>query len=523
MSDIFISYNQEDRRWVEGFAKALASRGWSVWWDRSIPTGESFDRVIEQALTNTKCVVVVWSTRSVNSDWVKAEAEAAKKRKILLPVRIEEVTLPLGFSRLQTQSLVGWEVGQPHAGYQQLQQDIARLVTSALSPEFLVRKRWWQRQHPLWLLSLPTVVVALVIVGLMRWTMATTVHLELTIERIEFVVDANPTAIQPIVNVANIRALSVEKFSTVSFEPASIEVADPEKGSNRTDVVPDSAWTPLTPSGSKIGFVAEGAKLHPRLTLEPLSDEEPAGLKLATTAAAGTQIILEARGRATKDDERKRLYDGLTIKHRGQGNRTLEVHSSLIITADYADVTGVSVFSTHEQQERTYRTRLRESMPWMDIQARTDGPIFSTTLSSEQATPIMSKSIPVRELEFTALDQYGDRISALTGNGTITFPGYPHLGRIELTKGEAIGVTGLSGFMITELTLHPHEGGLRLVGQGMADEVRTRQGQIPIPHHVSAFDALWHNRILTVVLAFLLWVLPTTVGAYRLNQASRRR
>ena len=79
MSDIFISYNKDDRPWVEGFANALASRGWSVWWDRSIPTGESFDLVIKQALTSAKCVVVVWSERSVNSDWVKAEAEEAKK------------------------------------------------------------------------------------------------------------------------------------------------------------------------------------------------------------------------------------------------------------------------------------------------------------------------------------------------------------------------------------------------------------------------------------------------------------
>ena len=247
------------------------------------------------------------------------------------------------------------------------------------------------------------------------------------------------------------------------------------------------------------------------------------GLKLATTAVAGTRVVLEARGRVNKDNQRKRMYDGLTIKHLGQGSTTLEVHGSLVLTADYAHVTGVAAIPVQEQQERTYRSRLRDSTPWIDIDGRTDGPLFSPTFSSDQPTIITLKDIPVEALEFTALDQYGDRVSALTGNGTIAFPGYPHLGHVELAKGEAIGITGLSGFTITRLALHPHEGGLRLVGEGMVNEVRTKSGHIPIPHRLTAFDALWHNRVLTALLFIVLWVFPTTVGAYRLYQASRRR
>ena len=50
MSDIFISYSNKDRPWVEQFAKTLGTHGWSVWWDRNIPTGESFNAVIRQEL-----------------------------------------------------------------------------------------------------------------------------------------------------------------------------------------------------------------------------------------------------------------------------------------------------------------------------------------------------------------------------------------------------------------------------------------------------------------------------------------
>ncbi|HZN45149.1 MAG TPA: toll/interleukin-1 receptor domain-containing protein, partial [Nitrospiraceae bacterium] len=56
------------------FADALESRGWSVWWDREIPIGENFDRVIEQELNAARCAVVLWSKESVRSRWVRAEA-----------------------------------------------------------------------------------------------------------------------------------------------------------------------------------------------------------------------------------------------------------------------------------------------------------------------------------------------------------------------------------------------------------------------------------------------------------------
>ena len=80
MSDIFISYSSKDRPWVEQFAKVLAARGWSVWWDREIPTGQTFDTVIEQALESAKCAIVVWSEYSVASKWVRSEAADALER-----------------------------------------------------------------------------------------------------------------------------------------------------------------------------------------------------------------------------------------------------------------------------------------------------------------------------------------------------------------------------------------------------------------------------------------------------------
>jgi hypothetical protein len=57
--------------------------------------------VIEEALDSARCVVVLWSKASVASQWVKTEAAEAMRRKILVPVLIEDVKIPLEFRRLQ--------------------------------------------------------------------------------------------------------------------------------------------------------------------------------------------------------------------------------------------------------------------------------------------------------------------------------------------------------------------------------------------------------------------------------------
>lgn len=102
MGDIFISYAEEDRAIARSLAGAFEREGCSVFWDRTIAPGKRFDRAILDALEAARCVVVLWSRNSVESEWVLDEAERGKKLGILIPVLTDEVTVPLGFGRLQT-------------------------------------------------------------------------------------------------------------------------------------------------------------------------------------------------------------------------------------------------------------------------------------------------------------------------------------------------------------------------------------------------------------------------------------
>ena len=105
MSDLFVSYASADRERVATLVQRLEQLGFSVWWDRDIADGQNFHRVIEQALDQAKCAIVVWSQHSVNSEWVINEASSAHKRNALVPALIDGVEPPLAFRHLQTADL----------------------------------------------------------------------------------------------------------------------------------------------------------------------------------------------------------------------------------------------------------------------------------------------------------------------------------------------------------------------------------------------------------------------------------
>lgn len=102
MADIFISYKREDQHIAKDLANKLTDEGFSVWWDRNIPAGRAYDEVIEEELTKSKCVIVLWTLNSIASLNVKEEAMEGLKRNILIPVVIGNVKLPYGFKMIQT-------------------------------------------------------------------------------------------------------------------------------------------------------------------------------------------------------------------------------------------------------------------------------------------------------------------------------------------------------------------------------------------------------------------------------------
>lgn len=136
MANIFLSYAREDREAAERLARALEARGWSVWWDPEILPGESWDEVIERELNDSRCVLVLWSRTSVRKHWVKVEAEEGRKRRILLPVLIDDCSPPLAFRAIQAAPLFDWAGEEAHRGFVRLCSAISRKIgASAFEPK----------------------------------------------------------------------------------------------------------------------------------------------------------------------------------------------------------------------------------------------------------------------------------------------------------------------------------------------------------------------------------------------------
>jgi TIR domain len=128
VADVFVSYAAEDRDRAAKLSTALIELGWSVWWDRRIIAGQSFDQVIEQELDAAKSVVVLWSKHSIESEWVKNEAAAAAERDVLVPAAIDKVRLPLEFRRRQTADLTRWKGESAHGGFHALCEGVASKI-----------------------------------------------------------------------------------------------------------------------------------------------------------------------------------------------------------------------------------------------------------------------------------------------------------------------------------------------------------------------------------------------------------
>ncbi|MDP2008385.1 MAG: toll/interleukin-1 receptor domain-containing protein [Rubrivivax sp.] len=102
MSDIFLSYARGDVLVAEKLARLLENSGLDVWWDRRLLAGDDFNAEIEKALTDAGCVVVLWSPLSVDSKWVRGEAQRALDLDKLVPIMIAPCQLPINFGQIHT-------------------------------------------------------------------------------------------------------------------------------------------------------------------------------------------------------------------------------------------------------------------------------------------------------------------------------------------------------------------------------------------------------------------------------------
>jgi hypothetical protein len=128
MANIFLSYQRQDRAIANRLADLLTADGSNVWRDQQIEAGLRWDEEIERALAKATAVIVLWSGRSIASEWVHEEASYAREQGKLISVAIEDVSMPFGFSMISTIDLKGWTGDNQHSGVEGIRQAIKHLA-----------------------------------------------------------------------------------------------------------------------------------------------------------------------------------------------------------------------------------------------------------------------------------------------------------------------------------------------------------------------------------------------------------
>ena len=109
---LFVSYSRSDLDRARPVIALLEAAGFDAWWDGRLEGGENFLQTTENALETADCVVVLWSATSVNSHWVRDEAQRGRERGCLVPLTIDGTIAPLGFRQFQLLDVSGWD-GSP--------------------------------------------------------------------------------------------------------------------------------------------------------------------------------------------------------------------------------------------------------------------------------------------------------------------------------------------------------------------------------------------------------------------------
>jgi adenylate cyclase len=128
MAEVFISYARPDEPHAERIAEALRSQGYGVWRDDELPAHRAYADVIEERLKAAKAVIVLWSAEAARSQWVRAEADAARSAGTLVQAQIDGSVPPMPFNQIQCADLKDWTGDCETPGWRKLKGSVAALA-----------------------------------------------------------------------------------------------------------------------------------------------------------------------------------------------------------------------------------------------------------------------------------------------------------------------------------------------------------------------------------------------------------
>ncbi len=354
-------------------------------------------------------------------------------------------------------------------------------------------------------LTLPTLVVVAAVLALMNWRIPTHVQIELTVDRVVFTLGGTGAASTPILKSVRFQSITVEKFARIELEPEKLDVADPSEY-----ILADNrylAWKSLTITPPVV-ITAKDETLQPAVTLE--SARDTAGSLDKVWAMPGAVVTLEVRGSRTED---------LTVKlDQEESSIGLSFSGPFQLITDYCRISGISKLP-YSADSLTYRAELPNRNSRVKITGQPGSLILILKILPEKVIDLFYKDgIPVTALDFTHLDETGKVSTTLVKDkaGEIIYPDYLKVEKVFFKAPDYISLDQLDKFQIEEIALDTEHKGIKLRLNGITGRLRTGSREFPKDQRLTLFDTFWQDSRLVILFSIIVWVLPTTVGGYRL-------
>ena len=128
MAEVFVSYARPDEPLAQLVTDTLRGLGYRVWRDDDLPAHRGYAEVIEERLKSASAVVVLWSTEAAKSQWVRAEADAARSAGTLIQATLDGSIPPLPFNQIQCADLSSWKGEADAPGWRKLAGSVQALA-----------------------------------------------------------------------------------------------------------------------------------------------------------------------------------------------------------------------------------------------------------------------------------------------------------------------------------------------------------------------------------------------------------
>jgi len=515
-AQVFLSYAHQDRARARMVIEALRQRGIEVWWDQDIVTGQNWENEIEQALRRSRGVIVLWSRYSVVSEEVKAEAHYARGEKKLIPVRLDDVEIPVRYRLTQTVDLGTWDGADEAAAFRELLDDVRACAGKTAVPACAARpagsggagKAAWRAGLVSWAwIVFPSVVIGGLALGLMAWRAPTELEVEVTCSRLRFRSQAKAHVL---LSSARANSILVQGFQEVRLPVSAVEAANPAKWDARQDKYPPDAWVKVSHASS---LLFRPAGRNPaQITLQP-AEKSAEPLVLDRIFTQPSAITLTSPEKST-----------LNVELAGQKfGGSISLPETLNLIADDCSMEGA--IPPWPRPSVTLRVSIPRQDRLLEYSSGGAWVVLVLGFPAGRKDPVVApSSFQIEQLEFLEQGPAGPPVSSIKADGTIRYRRFPAVQGVQVKAGDFLTIEDLRSFFLREVAFTEQGNQMRIRLEGVAGKARSGPGAGAMRDlRLTRFDMLWNNQRLAALFTLLGWLVVTSIGLrkYLKEHASR--